>query len=50
MQKFRIFTVLWKTSCELILNGTFYEKWQTYVLIITKKYWEVDSSFKKQIL
>ena len=39
--------LLWKTSCELILNGGFYEKWWTDILIIMKIYREVDNVFKK---
>ena len=43
-------TVLsWKNSCELVLKGQFYEKWWTDILIIIKRYREVDSSFKKDI-
>ena len=40
--------LLWKTSCELVLKGQFYEKRQTDILIIIKRYREVDSSFKKR--
>ena len=39
--------LLWKTTCELVLKGELYEKWQTDVLTIIKRYREVDSSFKK---
>ena len=41
---------LWKTTCELVLKGELYEKWQTDLLIIVKRQREVDSSFKKQTL
>ena len=39
--------LLWKTSCKLVLKGEFYEKWLTDILIIIKRYQEVNSSFKK---
>ena len=42
--------LLWKTSCGLVLKGEFYGKWGTNILIITKIYREVYSSFKKQTL
>ena len=42
--------LLSKTSCELVLKGEFYEKWRTEVLIIIKRYREVDNFFKKQTL
>ena len=28
---------LWKTTCELVLKGELYEKWQTDLLIIVKR-------------
>ena len=39
--------LLWKTSCKLVLKGEFYEKWLTDIIIIIKRYREVNSSFKK---
>ena len=42
--------LLQKTSCELVLKVEYYEKWWTDILIIIKRYHEVDSSFKKQTL
>ena len=36
LQNFLGTLLLWKTSCELILNGEFYEKWWTDILIIIK--------------
>ena len=42
--------LLLKTSYELVLKGQFYEKRQTDVLIIIKRYREVEGSFKKQTL
>ena len=42
--------LLWKTSCELALKQKFYEKWGTDILIIIKRYREVDNSFKKLTL
>ena len=42
--------LFWKTSCELVLKGQFYEKWRTDIFIIIKRHLEVDSSFKKQTL
>ena len=42
--------LLWKTSCKLVLKEELYEKWQTFVLIIIKRYRQADSSFKKQTL
>ena len=42
--------LLWKTSCELVLKEELYEKWQTFVLFIIKRYRQVDSSFKEQTL
>ena len=41
---------MWKASCELVLKGKFYEKCLTDILLIIKRYREVDSSFKKQTL
>ena len=41
---------LWKTSCELILKGKFYEKWRTNIIVMTKICREVHSSFGKQTL
>ena len=42
--------LLWKTFCKWVLKGELYEKWRTDLLIIVKRYREVDSSFKKQTL
>ena len=42
--------LLQKTSCELVLKVEYYEKWWTDILVIIKRYHEVDSSFKKQTL
>ena len=42
--------LLWKTSCKLVLKEELYEKWQTFVLIVIKRYRQADSSFKKQTL
>ena len=50
LRKFLGTLLLWKTSCELVLKGEFWGKWQTYVFIIIKRYREVDSSFKKETL
>ena len=49
-RKFLGTLLLWKTSCELVLKWEFYEKWRTDILIIIKRYLELDSSFKKQTL
>ena len=46
---FRNTLLLWKTSCEFVFKG-FYEKWRTDILIIIKRYCEVDASLKKQTL
>ena len=50
MQNFLGTLLLQKTSCELVFKGEFYKKWQTNILIIIKRYREVDSSFQKQTL
>ena len=50
LQNFLETPLFWKTSCELVLKGEFYEKWLTDILIIIKRYLEVDISFKKQTL
>ena len=39
--------LLWKTFCELVLKGEFYEKWRTNILIMIKIFSEGPSSFKK---
>ena len=50
LQNFLGTLLLQKTSCELVFKGEFYKKWQTNILIIIKRYREVDSSFQKQTL
>ena len=47
LRKFFWTLLLWKSSCELVLKGKNYKKWQTNILIIIKIYREVDSFFEK---
>ena len=48
MQLFLGTALLWKTSCDLVLKGEFYENGEPTFFIIIKRYREVDSSFKKK--
>ena len=48
LQLFLGTALLWKTSCDLVLKGEFYENGEPTFFIIIKIYREVDSSFKKK--